>query len=130
MAILEIDGLEISYTVGGCEAKGVDGVSFSIGEGEYLGLVGESGCGKSTIAKAILGILPPGGRVAGGAIRYAGRDLVGLRPAELRRIRWRDIALVPQSAMNGFDPGCTVERQLDQAVAAHPQRPPATRPYT
>src|SRR5258708_39489644 len=116
MAILEIDGLEISYTVGGCEAKAVAGVSFSIGEGEYLGLVGESGCGKSTIAKAILGVLPPGGRVAGGEIRYQGRNLVGLSRAELRRIRWRDIALVPQSAMNGFDPGYTTERQLDEPI--------------
>src|SRR5258708_38739313 len=127
MAILEIDGLEISYTVGGCEAKGVDGVSFAIGEGEYLGLVGESGCGKSTIAKAILGILPPGGRVAGGTIRYEGRDLVGLSKGELRRIRWRDIALVPQSAMNGFDPVYTIEAQLDEAITAHEQMPAAAR---
>jgi oligopeptide/dipeptide ABC transporter ATP-binding protein len=127
MAILEIDGLEIVYTVGGRQAKAVDGVSFSIGEGEYLGLVGESGCGKSTIAKAILGILPPGGRVAGGAIRYQGRDLAGLSRAELRRIRWRDIALVPQSAMNGFDPVYTIEAQLDEAITAHEQMPAAKR---
>jgi oligopeptide/dipeptide ABC transporter ATP-binding protein len=127
MAILEIDGLEITYTVGGRQAKAVDGVSFSIGEGEYLGLVGESGCGKSTIAKAILGILPPGGRVAGGAIRYEGRDLVDLSKGELRRIRWRDIALVPQSAMNGFDPVYTIESQLDEAITAHEQLPAAAR---
>jgi oligopeptide/dipeptide ABC transporter ATP-binding protein len=127
MAILEVDRLEISYKVGGREARAVDGVSFTIEEGEYLGLVGESGCGKSTIAKAVLGILPPGGRVAGGAVRYDGRNLVGLKPGELRRIRWRDIALVPQSAMNGFDPVYTIEAQLDEAIAAHEQLPAETR---
>lgn len=127
MAILEVDRLEISYKVGGREARAVDGVSFAIEEGEYLGLVGESGCGKSTIAKAILGILPPGGRVAGGAVRYDGRNLIGLKPGELRRIRWRDIALVPQSAMNGFDPVYTIEAQLDEAITAHEQLPVETR---
>src|SRR6185437_11066174 len=127
MAILEVDRLEISYKVGEREARAGDGVSFAIEEGEYLGLVGESGGGKSTIAKAVLGILPPGGRVAGGAVRYDGRNLVGLKPGELRRIRWRDIALVPQSAMNGFDPVYTIEAQLDEAIAAHEQLPAETR---
>ena len=127
MAVLEIDRLEVAYRAGGREAKAVDGVSLAIAEGEYLGLVGESGCGKSTIAKAILGILPPGGRVAGGAIRYQGRDLVGLSQGELRRIRWRDIALVPQSAMNGFDPVYTIESQLDEAITAHEQLPATAR---
>jgi oligopeptide/dipeptide ABC transporter ATP-binding protein len=127
MAVLEIDRLQITYKVGGREARAVDGVSFAIEEGEYLGLVGESGCGKSTIAKAILGILPPGGTVAGGAIRFRGRDLVGLPPAELRRIRWRDIALVPQSAMNGFDPVYTIESQVDEAITAHQQLPAEAR---
>ena len=87
-----------------------------------LGLVGESGCGKSTVAKAVLGILPPAGRVAGGAIRYEGRDLVGMTPQELRRIRWRDIALVPQSAMNGLRPG------LHDRAPTAPRRSPRIAP--
>jgi oligopeptide/dipeptide ABC transporter ATP-binding protein len=127
MAVLEIENLVVAYRTQGREARAVDGVSFEIAAGEYLGLVGESGCGKSTIAKAILGILPPGGRVIAGAIRHGGRDLVGLPPAELRRVRWRDIALVPQSAMNGFDPVYTVERQLDEAIAAHAHLPAKER---
>ena len=127
MAVLEVERLEIGYRVGEREARAVDGISFAIEEGEYLGLVGESGCGKSTVAKAILGILPPAGRVTGGAIRYAGRDLVGLKPSEMRRVRWRDIALVPQSAMNGFDPVYTIERQLDEAITAHAQLPAEMR---
>jgi peptide/nickel transport system ATP-binding protein len=127
MTTLKIDQLEVRYRVGGSEARAVDGVSFAIKAGECLGLVGESGCGKSTVAKAILGILPPAGRVAGGAIRYDGHDLVDLSPAEMRRVRWRDIALVPQSAMNGFDPVYTVESQLQEAITAHRVMPAAER---
>ena len=119
MALLEIEQLKVAYRAGGGEALVVDGVSLSLEKGEYLGLVGESGCGKSTIAKAILGILPQGGRVAGGSVRFEGRDLIGLSPAALRRIRWRDIALVPQNAMNGFDPVYTIAYQLDEAMVVH-----------
>ena len=127
MALLEIENLRVAYRSGGREALAVDGVSLTLERGQYLGLVGESGCGKSTIAKAILGILPQGGFVAGGSVRFQGRELVGLPLAELRPIRWRDIALVPQSAMNGFDPVYTIAYQLDEAIAAHRQLPRATR---
>ena len=127
MALLEIDDLRVHYRSGGAEARAVDGISLAIEPGMCLGLVGESGCGKSTVAKAILGILPDFARIAGGAIRYDGRDLVGLPPAALRRIRWRDIALVPQSAMNGFDPVYTVENQLMEAISAHRRMPVAER---
>ena len=127
MAVLEVDRLEVRYRSGAREARAVDGVSFSIEAGECVGLVGESGCGKSTIAKAILGILPPSGRIAGGEIRHAGQDLARLSPAELRRVRWRDIALVPQSAMDGFDPVYTIESQIAEAITAHRSMPAADR---
>jgi peptide/nickel transport system ATP-binding protein len=127
MALLEIEDLQVRYRTGDGEARAVDGVSCAIETGMCLGLVGESGCGKSTVAKAVLGILPPAGRVAGGAIRYEGRDLVGMTPQELRRIRWQHIALVPQSAMNGLDPVYTVERQLAEAITAHRSMPAAQR---
>jgi oligopeptide/dipeptide ABC transporter ATP-binding protein len=126
-AVLEIDRLRISYRAKPREAVAVDDVSFRIEEGEYLGLVGESGCGKSTIAKAILGILPQGARILGGSILYQARDLAGLTPREMRALRWRDIALIPQSAMNGFDPVYTIERQLDEAIAAHDRMPAGAR---
>ncbi len=119
MALLEIEDLRIAYRTKGGDAFAVDGISFAIQEGEYLGLVGESGCGKSTIAKAIIGILPPQGRIVSGSIRYRGRELAGLPISELRRIRWRNIALIPQSAMNGLDPVYTIEKQMDEAIAAH-----------
>ena len=122
MALLEVENLRVAYRTPEGEAVAVDGVSFALDEGNYLGLVGESGCGKSTIAKAILGIVPQGARVSG-SIRFQGRDLVGLAPAELRRIRWRDVALIPQNAMNGFDPVYTIEKQLDEAITAHAELP-------
>ncbi|MSO75791.1 MAG: ABC transporter ATP-binding protein [Alphaproteobacteria bacterium] len=119
MALLELDDLSIEYRTAAGAARAVDGVSITIDEGEYLGLVGESGCGKSTIAKAILGILPPNGAVTKGQIRYRGRDLTRLSLAELNRVRWRQIALVPQSAMNGFDPVYTIEQQINEAIETH-----------
>ena len=126
-ALLEIDNLRVAYRTQRGQAHAVDGVSLAVAPGEYLGLVGESGCGKSTIAKAILGILPANGRVAGGAIRFAGRDLAAMSAAEMRALRWRHIALVPQSAMNGFDPVYTVERQIDEAIRYHADMPAEAR---
>jgi peptide/nickel transport system ATP-binding protein len=119
VALLELKDLTIEYRTPAGAARAVDGISVAIEEGEYLGLVGESGCGKSTIAKAILGILPPNGSVVGGQILYRGRDLTRLNLAELNRVRWREIALVPQSAMNGFDPVYTIEQQIGEAIEAH-----------
>lgn len=125
--VLEVENLRIHYRTKQGVAKAVDGISFSIEAGEYLGLVGESGCGKSTVAKAILQIMAPNAFVASGQIRFQGRDLIGLPAAELRQIRWRDISLVPQSAMNGFDPVYTVEQQIQEAIRAHADLPPAER---
>jgi len=124
--LLEIENLRVSYRTPQGDAVAVDGVSFALDAGDYLGLVGESGCGKSTIAKAILGILPQAARVTG-SMRFGGRELIGLATSELRRIRWRDIALIPQNAMNGFDPVYTIEKQLDEAIAAHAELPAAAR---
>jgi peptide/nickel transport system ATP-binding protein len=127
MMVLSLDNLKISYrTANGREAVAVDGVSLSIEEGEYLGLVGESGCGKSTIAKAILGILPPSARVTG-SIRYRQQELIAMAPSKMREIRWRDIALIPQTAMNGFDPVYTIEHQIAEAIAAHEKMPKPAR---
>ena len=126
MALLEIDNLCVSYRAPLGDAVAVDGVTLALDAGEYLGLVGESGCGKSTIAKAILGILPHTARVEG-SVHFAGRELIGLGASELRCIRWRDIALIPQNAMNGFDPVYTIEKQLDEAIAAHAELPASAR---
>jgi oligopeptide/dipeptide ABC transporter ATP-binding protein len=126
VALLEVRDLRVAYRHVQGEAVAVDGVSFDLDTGDYLGLVGESGCGKSTIAKAILGILPQSAQVSG-SLRFSDRELIGLPPSELRRIRWRDIALIPQNAMNGFDPVYTIEKQLDEAIAAHAELPSRER---
>lgn len=119
MAVLEIEDLHIVYHTGRGAARAIDGVSFSLEEGEYLGIVGESGCGKSTIAKAILGILPPAGSITSGRILFKGQDLVAMSEKELNRLRWREISMIPQSAMNGFDPVYRIDQQIEEAIETH-----------
>ncbi|MDB5841125.1 MAG: glutathione transporter ATP-binding protein [Herminiimonas sp.] len=124
--ILQVRNLRIDYKTAAGDARAVDDVSFNLHAGEYLGLVGESGCGKSTIAKAVLGILPGNARV-GGSMKYGETELVGIGGERMRKLRWAEISMVPQSAMNGFDPVYTVEQQLDEAISAHARMPAAQR---
>jgi oligopeptide/dipeptide ABC transporter ATP-binding protein len=119
MAVLEIEDLEIRYRSRGAEAQAVKGVSLRVEPGECLGLIGESGCGKSTIAKAVMGLLPHNAHIARGSIRFEGTELVGIAAEELRRLRWRRMAFIPQAAMNGFDPLYTIEKQLEETIKAH-----------
>jgi peptide/nickel transport system ATP-binding protein len=119
MAILDIAGLHIYHRSSRGVAHTVDNVSLSLERGSSLGLVGESGCGKSTVAKAVVGTLPATARNAAGEIRFDGTDLLRLAPAALRDYRWKKIALVPQTAMNGFDPVYRIDQQLDETLRAH-----------
>lgn len=97
----------------------VDDVSFSIAEGEFVGLVGESGSGKSTLAMALLQLLKAPARVAGGEIRFDGQDLQQLSEDELRAIRWRDVSTVFQSSMNALNPVKRVQATFDDVMGAH-----------
>jgi len=119
MSILEIRDLKIYYRTLKGYSKAVDGVSFEIEEGEYLGLVGESGCGKSTIAKAILQILPANGEIMAGRITFQNRNLLSLPKKEMNKIRWKEISMIPQSAMHSFDPVYRIEEQLLEAIKIH-----------
>jgi len=119
MSILNLDNVKIYYRTLKGYSKAVDGVSFEIKEGEYLGLVGESGCGKSTIAKAILRILPPNGEIREGKILFQGRDLVSMTTADLNKVRWKEISMIPQSAMHSLDPVYRIEDQIMEAIGAH-----------
>src|SRR5881394_963476 len=114
-ALLELRGLTVDY--GG--ARAVDGVDLTIHEGEILGLAGESGCGKTTIANAVMQILRPPGRISGGSIVFRGEDLVGKSDEDLRRFRWRNVSMVFQSAMNALNPVMRVGDQFVDAVRAH-----------
>src|SRR5262245_7698397 len=116
--LLELEQLVVEYGVGKRTARAVDGIDLAIHEGEIVGLAGESGCGKSTIANAVLQILRAG-RVSGGQILFRGENIVGKSEAELRRFRWRNVSLVMQSAMNALNPVMRVGDQFVDAVRAH-----------
>lgn len=121
--LVEVRNLRTRYTTKRdgktTHVDAVDGVSFDIRRGEIFGLVGESGCGKSTIAKSIMGILPRKGEVVGGDVRFKGNDLTGMSERDLRRTRWEEIAMISQSAMNALDPVYTVGQQMREAIDAH-----------
>src|SRR3954463_2075126 len=107
------------YTEAGV-ARSVDGVSFDIGAGETVGLVGESGCGKSVTAMSILRLIQPPGRIeAGSEIRFNGTDIMGLKDKDLRDIRGARIAMVFQEPMTALNPVFTVGDQIAEVVRIH-----------
>jgi peptide/nickel transport system ATP-binding protein len=109
---LTVEDLDIAYRVRGHDQAAVRGVSFSIGRGESFGLVGESGCGKSTIALALVDYLPRNGRVTGGSIVIDGRDLRSLSKGELRRLRSRTVSMVYQDPSRALNPSLRIGRQV------------------
>jgi ABC-type dipeptide/oligopeptide/nickel transport system ATPase component/ABC-type dipeptide/oligopeptide/nickel transport system permease subunit len=111
-ALLAVQDLKVSYGPVDRGLRVVQGVSFGIRAGEVLGLVGESGSGKSQTAFAVLGLLPEGGNITGGSIRFDGRELIGLGRAACTQLRGSEIAYVPQEPMSNLDPSFTVGRQL------------------
>ena len=112
MTILSVRDLKVDYATQEGTVQAVDGVSLDIEEGQHLGLIGESGCGKTTLLKAIVQVLPRNGRVAGGKIMFKGMDLLQLPAAEMRQLRWREIATIPQASMDSLNPVQRVGSQL------------------
>lgn len=119
MALLEIADLSVSYASSGRRARAVDGATLSMKKGEILGLVGESGCGKTTLALSILRLLPPGGRVDGGSIRFGGEDVLSLGDEALRAYRWKDVSVIFQGAMNALNPVRRVGDLIAETILLH-----------
>jgi peptide/nickel transport system ATP-binding protein len=119
VALLEVQNLSIAYRTKKGLLQAVDNVSFAVEPGRSLGLVGESGCGKTTIGMALMGLLPRNGRVSGGSIRLAGRDLLAMSPDQWRAVRWQEIAMIFQAAMNALNPVQRVGEQIAEAILTH-----------
>ena len=117
--VLEVSGLSVEYVLDRGSVRAVDDVSFTVGRGEFLGIVGESGCGKSTLLFAVAQLLAPPARVDGGSVRFKGRSLVGLTDKQLAATRWRDMSVVMQSAMNALNPVKSIGAQFKDAMRAH-----------
>jgi oligopeptide/dipeptide ABC transporter ATP-binding protein len=119
MALLEVRDLRTSFFVEGGEARAVDGVSFGIEPGRVLGLVGESGCGKSVTALSLMRLVPPPGRIVGGEVLFDGRDLLRLDERAMRDIRGAGLAMIFQEPMTSLDPVFTVGGQIAEAIRLH-----------
>ncbi len=117
--VLVVDDLKMHYATRAGVVRAVDGVSFTVGRGQSLGLVGESGCGKSSIAMTLLKLLPDNARLVSGSISLNGVDLAPLGEAEMRAHRWDRISMVFQAAMNSLDPVYRVGDQIIEALEAH-----------
>jgi len=121
MRLLEVSGLKTYFaTDDGAELRAVDGVSFELDAGRTLGIVGESGCGKSVTALSIMGLVPrPPGRIAGGAIRFEGEDLLSLPPERMRALRGDRMAMIFQEPMSSLNPAFTIGEQIGEALLSH-----------
>jgi peptide/nickel transport system ATP-binding protein len=117
--LLEVDRLVMHYRIKAGEVSAVEDVSFTVHEGESVGLVGESGCGKTSIALSLLRLLPSNAEFISGEIRLNGEDLLYLSPEEMRQRRWKDIAMVFQGAMNSWNPVYRVGDQIRETLDTH-----------
>ena len=118
-SLLELDDLQTRIRLRSGTVRAVDGLSLEVGAGETLGIVGESGCGKTMTAMSIMRLLPRGGYIAGGEIRLDGRDLVTLSDPELRKVRGNEIGMVFQDPMTSLNPTMMIGRQIAEVVLAH-----------
>jgi len=120
MALLDVRNLSVDYlTDDGTSLHAVEDVGFRLEQGRSLGLVGESGCGKTTVMMGLLRLLPEAGRIVSGEILFDGRDLLQISEAEMNQVRWRRISMVFQGAMNALNPVRTVESQIVEVLRLH-----------
>ena len=118
--LIEVKKLVTQFSGKNGTVTAVDGVSFNIKKGETLGIVGESGCGKSVTSMSILRLIPPqSGKIASGEILFGGKDLTKLSDKEIRQIRGNEIAMIFQDSMTGLNPVMTIGKQLVETITAH-----------
>jgi peptide/nickel transport system ATP-binding protein len=117
--VLEVSDLSVEYITETGSVVAVDQVSFELGPGEFIGIVGESGCGKSTLLFGIAQLLAPPARISGGSVVFRGQNMVGLTETELAAVRWKDLSVVMQSAMNALNPVKSIGAQFADAMRAH-----------
>jgi len=118
-SMLEVSDLSVTYAGDRGAVVAVDQVSFQVDPGEFLGIVGESGCGKSTLLFAIAQLLAPPAAITGGQVTFKGRSMVGLTDSQLAAVRWKDLSVVMQSAMNALNPVTQIRAQFADAMRAH-----------
>ena len=116
---MTVNNLSVGYHTRKGFIKSVQGVSFALDQGKSLGLVGESGCGKTTIGMAIMGLLPDNASVTNGKILFEDQDLLKMSKREIRQVRWSKIAMIFQAAMNALNPVHRVSDQISEAILAH-----------
>ena len=121
MPLLEVDNLKLHFFTRQGAAKAVDGVSFDIEKNETFGLIGESGCGKTTTALSIIRLIKPPGRIVDGSIRFDHKEIVNLNDEEMRLLRGKEIAIVRQEAQNALNPVMTIGRQIAEGILQHEQ---------
>lgn len=120
MALLSVKDLVIEFKLSNRKnIKAVSGVSFELNQGETLALVGESGSGKTTTALSLMRLLPSNGEITSGEIVYAEKDVVNAPDERLRRLRWKEIAIIFQGAMNALNPVLTIEKQIVEVIMLH-----------
>jgi peptide/nickel transport system ATP-binding protein len=119
LALLQIEDLRTEIQLKNGVVHAVDGVSLHVDEGETLGIVGESGCGKTMTALSIMDLLPNGGRIAGGSIKLNGREITGLDPVEIRKVRGDEIGMIFQDPLSSLNPTHTVGAQIAEVVSLH-----------
>jgi peptide/nickel transport system ATP-binding protein len=117
--VLKVSGLRTYYETFGGNVKAVDDVSFGLSEGEALGLIGESACGKTTTALSVIRLLPPNGKIIAGKVFLDGEEILSKSDSEMRKIRWKKVSIVFQSAMNALHPVFKIKDQIAEAILTH-----------